>query len=184
MLIFYSPKRVKAAFWSQSLITYSLLLTCLVSLLRGELTRYHSIILISIVFSPVNVYFTGYSIRAIWSSHRLDAALGKEQFIRRGLVFVSVAVWTIILIYSYLPQRYTTFSQDACRSASVAEVYFIGAPFVFAWALASGGNPGFAIAFIAPPLLVIIAWIFAIFRKRKEIWPPGEPYRPRFGKVW
>jgi hypothetical protein len=184
ILIFYSPKRVKAAFWSQSLITYSLLLTCGVSLIQGGLTRYHAIILISIVCSPVNVYFTGYSIRAFWGSHRLDAVLGKQQYIRRAMVFFSVAVWIAILVYSYLPQRYTNFAQTTCRWASIAEAFFLGAPFVFVFAMAASGRAGIVIAFLAPPIIVIFAWIFAIFRKRKEIWPPGKPYRPRFGKVW
>jgi len=184
VLIFYAPKRVKDAFWSQSLITYSLLLTCGVSLIQGSLTRYHAIILISIVCSPVNVYFTGYSIRAFWSSHRLDAVLGKKQHIRRAMVFFSVAVWIAILVYAYLPQRYTKFSQDTCRGGSIAEAVFLGAPFVFIWAMATNGFVGIATALLAPPIIVIVAWIFAIFWKRKEIWPPGERYRPRFGKVW
>lgn len=186
LLIFYSPKRVKAAFWSQTLITYSLLITCAISLFRGELTRYHAVILISIVCSPVNVYFTGYSIRAFWSSHRLDAVLGRQQYARRAMVFLSLFVWVAILIYAYLPQKYTKFAQDTCRGSSIAEVVFLGAPFVFAWALARAGPGGVFVLllFLLIPIVVVIAWIVAIVRRRKEIWPPGQPWRPRFGKVW
>ncbi|KAF9781525.1 hypothetical protein BJ322DRAFT_1076724 [Thelephora terrestris] len=184
ILIFYSPKRVKEAYWSQTLITYSLLLTCGVSLIRGELTRYHAIVLISIVCSPVNVYFTGYSIRAFWGSHRLDAVLGKKQYLRRALVFFSLAVWITILVYAYLPRKYTKFTQDSCRWDTVAENFFLGSPFVWAVALARSKSFGDLVAFLALPVIVIVAWVFAIVRKRKEIWPPGELYRPRFGRVW
>jgi len=38
---------------------------------------------------------------------------------------------------------------------------------------------------LAVPLsLMIVAWAAAIILKRREIWPPGQPYRPRFIKVW
>lgn len=186
ILIFYSPHRVKAAFWSQALITYSLLITCGISLVRGELTRYHSIILISIVCSPVNVYFAGYSIRAFWSTHRLEAVLGKKQYGRRIMVFLSVAVWIAILVYAYLPQGHTKFSQDTCRGSSLAELVFLLAPIVAAVGLALNGAAGIFVLFmvLAIPIFIVIAWIVAIIRRRKEIWPPGKPYRPRFAKVW
>jgi hypothetical protein len=144
------------------------------------------VILISIVCSPVNVYFSGYSIRAFWSSHRLDAALGKKQYARRAMVFFSMFVWFAILIYAYLPQKYTKFAQDTCRGSSVAEVVFLAAPFIFAWALAEAGPAGIFVLFLflLIPIILVVAWIVAIVRRRKEIWPPGEPWRPRFGKVW
>jgi hypothetical protein len=184
ILMFYAPKRVKAAFWSQSLITYSLLITCATSLFQGSLTRFHAIILVSLVCSPVNVYFTGYSIRAFWSSHRLEAALGKKQYARRGLVLLSVGIWIAILVYAYLPEKHTKFAQDSCRGSSIAESVFLGAPFVFAWALAVTGSAGVLVAFLMIPILIVVAWIAAIIRRRKEIWLPGQPYKPRFGKVW
>ncbi|KAF9645472.1 hypothetical protein BDM02DRAFT_3271660, partial [Thelephora ganbajun] len=156
VLTFYSPRHVKAAFWSQALVTYSLLIACGISLVRGELTRFHSVIFVSIVCSPVNVYFSGYSIRAFWSFHRLDAVLGKKQYARRAMVLLSVGIWTAILIYAYLPQQHTKFAQDTCRG-SIVENVFLGAPFIFAWALA----------------------IVAIFRRRKDIWPPEGPAAPK-----
>ena len=184
ILIFYSPNRVKAAFWSQSLITYSLLITCATSLFQGNLTRFHAIILVSLVCSPVNIYFTGYSIRAFWSSHRLDTALGRKQYGRRAMVLLSVGIWIAILVYAYLPERYTKFAQDSCRGSTIAESFFLGAPFVFAYILPVEGRAGVLVAFLMIPILVIVTWVIIIVRRRKEIWPPGEPYRPRFGKVW
>ena len=176
--------RVKAAFWSQSLITYSLLITCVTSLFQGSLTRFHAIILVSLVCSPVNVYFAGYSIRAFWSSHRLDAALGKKQYARRAMVLLSVGIWIAILVYAYLPDDRAKFSQDSCRGSTIAEGVFLGAPFIFAYALAATGAAGVLVLFLTIPILVILAWVIVIVRRKKEIWPPGEPYRPRFGKVW
>ena len=186
ILIFYSPKRVRKAYWSQILISYSLLLTCGISIYRKDLTRLHSIVLISIVCSPVNVYFAGYAIRAFWSIHRLDAVLGKEQYLRRGLVGTSVLFWVGILIYTYLPHKHPRFAQDSCRGTTLAENFFLGTPFVIAWALMQEGGAGILVllVFLAVPILVALSWIFAIVRKRNAIWPPGEPLKPRFGRVW
>ena len=102
------------------------------------------------------------------------------------MVFFSVFVWTAILIYAYLPQKYTKFAQDTCRGSSVAEGVFLGAPFIFAYALAELGATGVFVLFLflLIPILIAIAWVVAIIRRRKEIWPPGQPWRPRFGKVW
>ncbi|KAF9781550.1 hypothetical protein BJ322DRAFT_230258 [Thelephora terrestris] len=186
LLIFYAPDRVKDAFWSQVLLTYSLLLTCGISLLQGQLTRFHSIVLISIVCSPVNVYFTGYAIRSFWSVHRLDNVLGKRKNTRRLMVFLSVAIWTAALIYVYLPQRFTNFAQDSCRGSSAVEAFFLGAPFVYAWALTTLGPAGILILFIflAIPILIIFAWFVAIIRRRREIWASSGVCCASFGKVW
>ena len=186
ILIFYEPKRVKEAFWSQTLITYSLLITCGISLLKRQLTRFHSIVLLSIVCSPVNVYFTGYAIRAFWSTHHLDGVLGKKQYVQRAMTFFSVAVWIAILVYAYLPQRHTEFIQDSCHGETLAEAFFLGTPFVYAWVLATAGKAGILLlfSFLAIPILIAFAWVVAIIRRRDKIWPPGRPYRPRFGKVW
>ena len=185
ILIFYSPRRVKAAFWSQTLITYSLLITCGISLIKESLTRFHAIILISIVCSPVNFYFLCYSIRAFWSSHPLDAVLGRKQYVRRGMMFFAVSVWTAILIHAYLPQRYTKFSQDSCQPWDTpAEQFFLGVLFVWAYDLLHLGGPVALFLFLLIPTFIIVAWAVAIIQRRKEIWPPDQPWRPRFGKVW
>ena len=57
------------------------------------------------------------------------------------MVLLSVGIWIVILVYAYLPERYTKFAQDSCRGSTVAESFFLGAPFVFAY-LASGRESG------------------------------------------
>lgn len=184
ILIFYAPKRVKIAFWSQMLITYSLLITCGISLIQKNLTRFHSVVLISIVCSPVNVYFTGYSVRAFWSKHRLNAVLGKKHYLQRAIVFFSVGIWIAVLVYAYLPRHLTTFAQESCRGTTEAEELFLGAPFIYLVAFAVDGGVEALIIFLAVPILVVVAWVFAIIRRRREIWPANEPYKAKFGKVW
>ena len=131
ILVLYSPKRIEAAFWSQILLTYSLLFSCGISLIRGELTQFHSVALITIVSSPVNVYFASCSIRAFWGTHRLDAVLGKKQYIQRALVVFSSLIWIAIFVYTYLPKRCTKFAQASCQWYSSMGFFSLGLFFMY-----------------------------------------------------
>jgi len=185
VLIFYSPKRVQEAFYSQILTIYSLLLTCLVSLVRGDLTRFHALVVLALVLSPITVYFVAYSIRSFWSGHhRLESLLGRTRYLRRFLVLLAGASWIAILIYAYLPNNEKRFAQASCKGRSVMDAFYLIVPFLYIWAFADAGVAYPAVLFTLPFLIMIAAWIIAILRRKKEIWPPGEPYRPRFIKVW
>jgi len=185
VLIFYSPRRVQEAFYSQILTVYSLLLTCLVALVRGELTRFHALVVLALVLSPITVYFVAYSIRSFWSdNHRLESLLGRTRYLRRFLVLLAGASWVAILIYAYLPSNGERFAQASCKGRSVMDAFYLIVPFLYIWAFAHAGVAYPAVLFTLPFLVMIAAWTVAILRRKKEIWPPGEPYRPRFIKVW
>lgn len=183
VLIFYSPKRVQEAFWSQILTIYSLLLTCFVSTARGDLTRFHALVVLALVLSPITVYFVAYSIRSFWSTeHRLESLLGRTRYLRRFIVLLAGASWLGIFIYAYLPKGVDHFAQASCKGRSVMESFYLIVPFIYIIALAEFGYP--VVLFVLPIVIMITAWAVAISRKKREIWPLGEPYRPRFVKVW
>ena len=186
MLIFYSPRRVHEAFWSQVLTIYSLLLTCLISIIRGDLTRFHALVVLALVLSPITIYFVAYSIRSFWSTkHRLDNLLGRDHYLRRFIVLFSGAAWLAIFIYTYLPRGVEHFAQASCTGRSVTEGFYLTLPFQYIqWAAEYEHIIYPAIIFTIPFVIIAAAWITAIVRKREEIWPPGEPYRPRIVKVW
>ena len=89
-----------------------------------------------------------------------------------------------IFIYAYLPKGAERFAQASCKGRSVMETFFLVLPFVYIAAFAAVGVVFPAIVFALPLVIMIIAWTIAILLRKKEIWPPGEPYRPRFVKVW
>jgi len=185
VLIFYSPRRVQEAFWSQILTIYSLLLTCLISTIRGDLTRFHALVVLALVLSPITVYFVAYAIRSFWSTkHRLESLLGRTRYFRRFVVLLAGAGWLAIFIYTYLPTGVDRFSQASCKGRSVMETFYLIVPFLYIDAAAFYGIIYPAFLFTFPFVIMIAAWITAILLRRKEIWPPGEPYRPRFVKVW
>lgn len=185
MLVFYSPRRVHEAFWSQILTIYSLLLTCLIAIIRSELTRFHALVVLALVLSPITVYFIGYSIRSFWSTkHRLESLLGPSHYLRRFVVLFSGASWLAIFIYAYLPRGAEHFAQASCKGRTVMDNFYLIVPFMYIQIYAEFGVAYPAVLLALPFIIMIAIWITVILRRRKEIWPPGEPYRPRIVKVW
>ena len=186
MLIFYSPRRVQEAFWSQILTIYSLLITCLISTSRGELTRFHALVVLALALSPITVYFVAYAIRSFWSgNHRLEGLLGRTRYLRRFIVLLAGAGWFSMFIYAYLPKDEDRFAQAGCKGRSVMDNFYLIVPFLYIEAALQDPSWSFTLAlFVLPLAALVAAWIAGIYLRRKEIWPPGEPYRPRFAKVW
>ena len=90
-----------------------------------------------------------------------------------------------IFIYTYLPKGVRNFAQASCKGRTAIEGFYLTIPFQYLWDWAVLYQVVYPVIIFAVPLATIIAaWIMAIVRKREEIWPPGEPYRPRFVKVW
>ena len=170
VLIFHAPRRVKDAFYYQMSTVYALLITCSVSLFQGNITRLHATIAIFIASSPVSIYFLVYSIKAFWGAHLLDAVLGKKDYLNRGLVFLAVGVWISIVIYTSLGSIHDRFAQGSCPAITEQEV--LGVDGIIS-------APSICITAVA-----VLSWTISIVLARKEIWPPGERYRPKFVTVW
>lgn len=168
-LIFHAPKHVKDAFYYQLSTVYALLITCSVSLFQGNLTHLHATIAITITASPVSLCFLVYSIRAFWGEHRLDTVLGKENYLNRGLVFFATGIWISIVVYTSLESTRHHFAQGSCKIITEREVFYRN------WIT----DPTFILAVIAA-----FFWVTSIVVARKDIWPSGERYRPKFATVW
>ena len=180
ILIFHAPERVEDAFYYQISTVYTLLITCSVSLFQENITRFHASVATFIASSPVSVYFLVYSVRAFWGEHRLDAVLGKKKYINRGMVFFAAAIWISIVVYTLLGSEHNRFTQRSCDTRTMQEIFFL--------VVLNPRTLGPEWLFISPWfILTIIAafsWFVSIVLARKEIWPPGERYRPKFVTVW
>ena len=148
---------------------YALLITCSVSLIQANITRLHATVATFIALSPVSFYFLVYSIRAFWGSHRLDEVLGRKSYLNRGLVFLAAGIWTTIVVYTSLDSTEDRFAQGSCKILTTQEML----------ALRGLYGPTIFIAAVA-----VLSWVISIVLARKEIWPPGERYRPKFATVW
>jgi len=176
ILIFHAPKRVKDAFYYQMSTVYALLITCIVSLSQGNITQPHATVATLIASSPVSVYFLVYSIRAFWGEHRLEEVLGKKKYLNRGLVFIAVVIWVVIFVFTrnVVGKR---FPQASCGNISISGVFRLG--------FTCSGPYWFLCGPLVPVAIVVaLSWLISIFLARKEIWPPGERYQPKFATVW
>ena len=159
---------------------YALLITCFVSLFQQDITRFHATVAITIVSSPVSFYFLFYSIRTFWGEHRLNTVLGKKKYLNRGLVFFAAGIWISMIIYTSLKSTRNHFTQKSCDLITVQE--FFVRVVLNPRALGLEGlfeSPWFSIGIIAS-----FSWLVSIVLARKDIWPPGERYRPKFVTIW
>lgn len=183
LLVFYSPKNVKEAFWSQVLTIYSLLLTAGISIFEGQLTKFHAVTVSVIVASPLTIYFVVYSIRAMWGGmHRLENVLGEGHLLKRLFVLIAAGIWIAFTIYSYLPGSVNQFAQASCRPQPLLLNFFLLTP-VSVGIMERKDLPWLGPVVAVPFFLISLAWAIAIYLKRHTIWPPGEPYRFNFWKV-
>jgi hypothetical protein len=160
---------VQEAFWSQILTIYSLLLTCGLSIFRGDLTRFHALVVLALVLSPITVYFVGYSVRSFWSTHhRLESLLGRTRYLRRFVVLFAGAAWLAIFIYAYLPKGVDHFAQASCKGRTFTETFYLIVPFLYIQINAEAGVVYPAILFSVPFVIMITAWIIAIVKKRNR----------------
>jgi hypothetical protein len=160
---------------------YALLLTCAWSLIRHQLTRIHAILAIATAGSPLTVCIFLYALRSIWESdHRLSQAVGRRKIIPRCIVLAAMGFWIALFIYLTLPSHVSDFQQESCEENNHVVKFFFALPLVIfvdmpAWI------QGLA---ALPFLLTTLAWFVGILLRRREIWPEGDLFRPRFRTVW
>ena len=184
ILIFHNHEELKESFWSQILTVYSLLITCGVSIITHQLTRIHAILATAIAGSPLSLYIVVYTIRSTWGdANRLVHVVGPGQIIPRTIVLIGFVIWIALAIYIILPNHLSNFTQISCdqQTQQVLIKYFFFLPIVL---FVSGFSPLVQWVLSLPIQLAIFSWIIAIWLRRRQIWPRGEKYSPRFWTVW
>jgi len=187
ILIFHQrdQESINQNFWAQIMSLYTLIFACGISILLDTLTRFHAILTIAMAGSPLTFYIFVYALRSIWDGqHRLASVVGKGQILPRTLVLSALGIWIALFIYILMPSH-ANFYQRSCENAfeginALILRYFYALPILlFIDASTEGKWLG-----SSPLLLTTLAWTIAIILQRKNIWPTGERYRPRFRKVW
>jgi hypothetical protein len=160
---------------------YSLLLTCAWTLVRQQLTKIHATLALATAGSPLTVCIFVYAVRSVWEgNHRLGPAVGRGRIFPRTIVLMAMGFWIGMFIYVTLPSNLSNFQQEDCEQNNNGIKFFFALPLLIfvdrpTWMQFLGALPF---------LLTAIAWVVAILLRRREIWPPGEVYRPRPITVW
>ncbi|KAI0795476.1 hypothetical protein C8Q75DRAFT_452804 [Abortiporus biennis] len=184
LVIFYSPEEAEAAFWSQLLTVYSLLITCAIAIFQKSLTRFHAIVAVVMAGSPLNLYLLLYSIVSFWyNKHRMVGVVGTGRHLNRFATLLIGVIWVILMIYIFAPNLAPHFAQASCdrhfqflRAVYAFPLVLLGVLFIVL--------PLFSVLVTLPISLTILGWIIAIILQRKNIWRRGEKWSPRFGRVW
>ena len=164
---------------------YSLLITCAVAIFRTSLTRFHAAIATVTAGSPLNFYLFIYSIASFFvKKHRLWGIIGQGHIFARCITIVAGMLWTALLIYVFVPAHLTHYSQLSCE---IQHSVHFGNLFITpleVYQAAYQTLPWFAFVITFPIVATVFGWIVAIFRHRKDIWPPKERWSPQLRRVW
>lgn len=183
--MFYSPKDAHTALWSQFLTMYSLLLTAWITISQGTISRLYSVLAVVLAGSPLSIYLFIYAIVSFWHrSHKLNHLVGDGQLLSRMLAIVAGLLWIVLLVFSFATDG-SQFSQQSCDRTEergfVDCIYLI--PFIFV-GVSVEVAPVLAVLIIFPLASTLLAWALVLFIQRRRIWPAGQTWRPRFGRVW
>lgn len=97
----------------------------------------------------------------------MEPVLGPGRCLARATVLLAMGFWCCGLVYILLPSHLWNFQQQACEHDNhvVNDFYFIPILIFRAFPLWA------EILSLAPFVLVGIAWVVALLRKRKQIFP-------------
>ncbi|KAJ6589109.1 hypothetical protein B0H19DRAFT_1102944 [Mycena capillaripes] len=179
ILVLYSPEDVKDSFFAQLLNVYSVIVAAMIAIAEHNLTRFHSVVALTLAASPLSLYLLAYVVRSLFGRHtRLDGVFGTGKYLNKFLVLLMLPLWVAVLSFVALPTASWEFQQAACDSlaadGSVVSLFFL--PFIVFFAV----FPEVGAIIVAIFLLV---WGTAIYRLRKIIWKKHNKILP-FGRLW
>ncbi|KIJ31982.1 hypothetical protein M422DRAFT_53118 [Sphaerobolus stellatus SS14] len=193
VILYYEPDALVESFWSQLLTVYAFLITSIISISKSNLTRIHAVMATGLVGSPLSIYIFIYAIRSMWGGgDRMNGVFGRGQILNRTLVLLAFGIWLSLIIYILVPNT-IHFSQRSCETEYNPLIFkgFFFLPLVILKFILADTDPEsralvrFIVFLVTLPIiLTILGWMFAIFRKQREIWPVGQPFRPRVYTVW
>ncbi|KIJ50537.1 hypothetical protein M422DRAFT_245153 [Sphaerobolus stellatus SS14] len=191
IIVYYEPEALAESFWSQLLTIYSFLITAVIAISKSQLTRIHAVIATGLAASPLTIYLFVYAIRSFWGcADRMRAILGKGHIIPRTLVLIALGLWLALVVYILRPTT-KHFTQESCQGQYSPLLFkgFFFLPIVIVMELYRNTSTreiaAILIAIAGLPLgLIIFSWIFAILRRRNEIWPQGEPRIISITRIW
>jgi uncharacterized membrane protein len=181
--MFYSDdhEEVKNAYWTQNLTMYSILIAALISVFQNDLTKYHAIMAIQIVGSPLMFYMTIYAVRSLLGhKHRMDKLMQTRKRAYCGFAIGTVVIWMACVIYTLSTVNRDKFSQPECHSEAKRMLFQIAFMLRGIKKLPVAGA-----AFITTTALTIVAFFVAIWIRRHELWyHTGSRKNPSVVFVW
>jgi hypothetical protein len=169
ILMFYSHKHeeVKSAYWSQNFTTYAILIGAFISVLKDQLTKFHAMVAIQIVGSPLLFYMAIYAIRTFFGNkHRLDVLMGKGNIGYSVVAVTTLVIWIACVFFTLLPNDKRHFAQFNCQSKA-KEMFLrpFTVPYYVIEELPIAGG-----VTVALWILTIAGWTLAVWLRYRELW--------------
>ena len=121
LLLWTSPHNAFRAFWPQLINISSVLAGCLITLVNGQLSRFHAMVAAMLIGSPTTLYIWINSARTLWTKH--PGAHGPTgKFVGWAGMMVSMFSWYTLVISA--SSNGLGFSQDACDWLSSTMKYY------------------------------------------------------------
>jgi hypothetical protein len=115
----YSPKDMQSSTYAYIVTIYSLLISALLSLVRGQLTQNDATFVLVAVVSPISTYLWFCAgIPRFWQqAHGLTNGMSQHQKrYMQLLILGSLALWITLLVLILTPSSHIDFSQPACKT--------------------------------------------------------------------
>jgi hypothetical protein len=182
----HESEETAEAYKSQFLTLLSILVAAGTSISQSSLTKFHAIIAIELVASPMMFYVVIYAIRSLFNHrHRLDHLFGHGRLLNRLIAVGTLLMWITLFIYVMLPSDLQQFSQASCdMKSAVVNLTFL-APFRISAAQFQAGGTVASFVIFVPFIAVISSWMSTIYLRREQLWNSAEKCKhPTFWSVW
>ncbi|KAJ7629368.1 hypothetical protein DFH06DRAFT_718879 [Mycena polygramma] len=179
ILVLYDAEEVESSFFAQLLNVYSLIVAAIIAISEHNLTKFHSVVALTLAASPLSLYLLAYVLRSLFGNrNRLDKVFGQGKHLNRLAVILMFPLWIAVLSFTALPDSVWQFQQAACEAVLtdglVVSLFFL--PFIVFFEV----YPEIGAALLAVFLFI---WGTAIYRLRKIIWAKHNKILP-FGRLW
>ncbi|KAJ7475047.1 hypothetical protein FB451DRAFT_1558217 [Mycena latifolia] len=199
IVLMYSPAESSTAVWTQLLTVYSLLISAIIAIGNGDMSRFHSGMTTFLVMSPLSSTLVVYAILGFCGrSHRLDSILSKrrEHLLPRLLV-IAFGIISLALIIFTSAANADHFTANPCEADTyykTAEgillnllfIPYTGVILVIMLIANLGGAESFAgiaVLAITPFIIVLVSFVYGLVEQRHLLAQQYKVQNDRW-KIW
>ncbi|KAJ7150529.1 hypothetical protein C8R43DRAFT_1067973 [Mycena crocata] len=200
IVLMYSPAEASTAVWTQLLTVYSLLISSIIAIGNGEMSRFHSGMAVFLVMSPLSSTLVVYAILGFCGrSHRLDSILsGRREHLLPRLLVVVFGIISLALVIFSSAADVDHFASNPCESddsyktlagilMNLLFIPYAGVLLIMINLANTGGVDasivGIIFLTILPFIILVISFVYAVIKQRHVLAKQYQVQNNRW-KIW
>ncbi|KAJ7068780.1 hypothetical protein C8F01DRAFT_979160, partial [Mycena amicta] len=202
IVLMYHPDESSTAVWTQILTVYSLLISGIIAIANGGLSRFHSGMTIFLVMSPLSSALVVYAVLGFCGrAHRLDTILsGRREHLFPRLLVIGYAVASLALIIFTSAASIEHFTPSNCESddsyksfvgilLNLLFIPYTGVVLVMIIIRAAQGADlggfyaGLEFVAVMPFVLILVSIIYGVVKQRSQLAKEFRIQNNRW-KIW